>query len=313
MKMNRVSLVVVILLMAVFLCACSPNGGQPEVSTQPSEPVETLNPEDLNVFTRENFPRMDGSTSLVPLGQAIASVLLGESREDVEDLIIFSKTTQSYWNLINNEADIVIAASPPDDTIEELKRRGCFMDIIAADALVFVVNANNPVDSLTTAQVQGIYTGEITNWQELGGNDEEIIAFQRNAASGSQTAMINYVMDGLPLMEPPTEHLIGDMMMLIDAVKNYEDSGGAIGYSVYYYANDMKMAEGLKILAIEGVVPGADTIGDGGYPFIMPYFVAIRMNSSERSPEYVLYRWLLSDEGRRLIESQGYIPTAIGG
>ena len=77
------------------------------VSSAPAGPQEGQ-----FVFTRENFPHLDGSTSTVPLGQAIASVLLGESRDEVSDLIQFSKTTRSYRQLMMGGADLLISAEP---------------------------------------------------------------------------------------------------------------------------------------------------------------------------------------------------------
>ena len=71
-------------------------------------------------FTRGNFPKLDGSTSMVPLGQGIASVLLGESREDAASLISFNRTTQSFRNLCSGESDLVIAAEPKSEVFQEM-------------------------------------------------------------------------------------------------------------------------------------------------------------------------------------------------
>lgn len=91
------------------------------------------------------------------------------------------------------------------------------MEPFAIEGLVFVVNADNPVDSLSVEQVQKIYTGEITNWSEVGGVDEPITAFQRNENAGSQTMMKKLVMDGMDMMEPEKEYVIGEMGALIEA------------------------------------------------------------------------------------------------
>ena len=98
------------------------------------------------VFTRSNFPRLDGSTATVPLGQAVASVLLGESREKVADIVHFSKTTPSYRALMNGDADILLAAEPAPVIWAEKDDGGYDWDMapFAVDGLVFVVNASNP-------------------------------------------------------------------------------------------------------------------------------------------------------------------------
>ena len=238
-------------------------------------------------------------------------MLLGESREEVSDLIQFSKTTQSYRELMNGSADLLIAAEPAETIWEEKETQNFDWEMapFAVDALVFVVNADNPVDSLTTEQVQKIYTGEITNWSEVGGEDLEIVPFQRNAEAGSQTAMRRLVMKGLPMMEAPSDYVRGEMGDLIQAVAAYDDSASAIGYTVYYYANDMKMADGLKIIAVDGVDPCADTIRSGAYPFLNNYYVLTAAGLAEDDPARVLYNWVLSGEGQRLVAHEGYVSV----
>lgn len=267
--------------------------------------------EEVYVFTRDNFPRMDGSTSTIPLGQAIASVLLGEPRDAVAELAMFNKTSQSYRNLMNGECDIVIAAEGSTAVYEEMASAGFEYEQtpFANDALVFIVNASNPVDSLTIEQVQKIYTGEITNWNQVGGPDMVIEAFQRNTESGSQTLMTKLVMKELEMMTPPQGYTVGEMEGLIAAVRNFDGSATAIGYTVYYYAEDMKMADGLKILSIDGVAPNDETIASEAYPFINPYYAVIAAKEPADSPARILYNWLLSPEGGQLIKLEGYVPA----
>ena len=147
-----------VLLVLALLCACAPQGVRSSsgpAATPTSTPGETF------VFTRENFPRLDGSTATVPLGEAIASVLLGESRENVADLIHFSKTTGAYNALMAGEADLLVVAEAGEATYAQRDEQGLewSQEPIATEALVFMVNADNPVDSLTVEEIQKIYTG----------------------------------------------------------------------------------------------------------------------------------------------------------
>ncbi|MGN1002922.1 MAG: substrate-binding domain-containing protein [Oscillospiraceae bacterium] len=281
----------------------------PEATPAPTpEPPGEETPQPF-VFTRENFPRMDGSTSMVPLGQAIASVLLGESREQVEDLARFNKTTQSFRNLKDGLCDILIVGEPNAAVFDEMAEAGFAYELetIATDALIFVVNENNPVDNLTTEQIRGIYTGQITNWSQVGGPDAEIVPFQRNEGAGSQALMLKLVMGDTPIMEAPTELVASDMGELMQVVKSYDNSANAIGYSVYYYANDMEMAQGLKIIAVDGVQPSAETIRSGEYPHLNAYYSVIPADAAPDSPNRVLYDWLVSEEGQRLVAMEGYV------
>lgn len=274
----------------------------------PPESLPAESPEPF-VFTRENFPRLDGSTSTAPLAEAVCSVLLGESREDVTDLVRFAKTTNAYYNLLEGNADLLIVGEPNQEVLAEKERTGFEWEQtpFATDAFVFVVNADNPVDSITVDEARRIYTGEITNWRDLGGEDREIIPFQRNSEAGSQSLMEKLVMKGEPMMEAPTGYVAATMGQLMEAVKSYDGSPGAIGYSVYYYAEEMRMAQGLKLLALEGVEPTPETIRQERYPLINPKYVVIPAGAEEDAPNRILYQWLLGDEGQRLVAHEGYV------
>ncbi len=319
--MKRCTFLLAILMSLALLVGCpqtktEPTTAQTEPTTDTTapttesltEPTHQLDGEPF-AFTRENFPRMDGSTSMIPMGEAVAGVLLGESRDEVSDLVSFNRTTQSFRNLMYGDCDILLVSQPNAVVFDEMKENNFEVQLepIANDALIFVVNENNPVDNLTTEQVRKIYSGEITNWSEVGGNNEPIMAFQRNEDAGSQALMTKLVMGDTPYAEAPKEHIIGSMGMLMEVVKDYDNSANAIGYSVYYYANDMKKAEGLKILSIDGVKPDAQTIRSGEYPHCNAYYCAIPANAEENSPNRIMFNWLLSEEGQYLLFREGYV------
>ena len=299
--MKRKLICAALALALVLLAACGAQGAE----ASPTPGTGQLQ------FTRENFPRLDGSTATAPLGRAMAAVLLGESEEAVADLIDFSRTTESYRELMRGNADLVIAAEPNASVFEEMEAADFEIEMqpFANDALVFMVNEDNPVESLTAEQLRGIYTGEITNWSEVGGADMEIVPFQRNAESGSQVLMEKLVMDGAEMITPPEGYMIASMGFLIDAVKQYDNSANALGYTVYYYANDMQMADGLKLLAVDGVEPNPETIGSGEYPFINPYYAAINADEPEGSLTRVLFDWILSPDGQKLVDMAGYVAV----
>lgn len=305
------------LTLSLLLTACGPASTGSDVSAStsssgsPSASASQSDEEgDLFVFTRENLPQLDGSTSTVPLAQAMCAVLLGEDLDQVADLVHFNRTTQSYRNLMDGQADLLLAAEPSAEVRSELEAGGNYeMTPFATDALVFVVNRDNPVDNLTREQVQKIYTGEITNWSQVGGQDMAIVPFQRNQEAGSQTMFEKLVMAGLPLMDPPTSWTSDSMSGLLQAIREYDNTPAAIGYTVYYYANDMEMAQGLKVLSIDGVKPSADAIRAGDYPFLNPYYVTIHQARSQDDPARILYNWILSPDGQKLVELEGYVPV----
>ena len=284
----------------------------PSPAETPATTAEPLPPEiPMPALTRETMPRLDGSTSTAPLAVAVCTAILGESEEDVEDLVQFHKTTASYLNLLHGDCDLLIVGEANEEVMREKDKLGFewLREPFATDAFVFVVNENNPVDSITVEQARKIYTGEITNWKELGGEDRPITALQRNEGAGSQTLMEKLVMQGEPMMEAPQDYIVATMGQLMTAVKSYDGSADAIGYSVYYYAEEMKMARGLKLLKLEGVEPNPDTIRSEEYPLVNPKYVVIPADAAEEAPNRLLYDWLLSTGGQRMIAEEGYVSV----
>ena len=319
-KINLAALVLVFLL----LCACNKSdpAETPAATDSPNPVTEApeLTPEPPGgplpgqyVFREDTFPLMDGSTSQVPLAQAVMSTLLGIDSESAETAISFNRTSESFRNLMYGYNDIIISAEPAETVWQEYEQYEFQYEIahIATDALIFVVNENNPVESLTTVQIQKIYSGEITNWSQVGGNDVPIVPFQRNPESGSQSAMERLVMTDIKLIKPDTEYIMDSMMGLMEAVKGFDNSAGAIGYSVYYYANDMRMAQGLKIIAVDGIQPDTDTIGESLYPHLIPTYTVIDADKPEDSPAVMLFHWLQGTDGQALISSLGYVPVNV--
>jgi phosphate transport system substrate-binding protein len=310
MMKRRPTLIAVILLMAL-MAACGPAGtGTPSASpadaTQSPPPSETAA---AFQFTQENMPRIDGSTATIPLISAVRSVLLGIPRED--DIKV-SGTDNAYNKLIEGQADILLVYAPAPATLDYAESRGVQLELapIGKDALVFLVNKKNPVESLTPEQLVAIYSGEVTNWKEVGGPDAEILAYQRQLMSGSQTMMNKLVMKGTPMAKAPSEFVIGEMGGLVDAVAVYDGAEHAIGYNVYYYVTRMKMDENIRLMAVNGVEPSSETIRSGAYPFVNDFYAVIRADAPADSPERVLYEWMVTEEGQKLVEHEGYVPAS---
>ena len=180
---------------------------------------------------------------------------------------------------------------------------------IGRDALVFIVNEDNPVQSLTQQQLKDIYGGKITNWKDVGGEDLDIVAFQRGEDSGSQTLFQKLLIQGGELMDAPTELSPAMMGELVDSIAEYNNSANAIGFSVYYYIDQMYSKPGLRLLAVDGVTPSNDTIADQTYPLCNEFYAAVRQDSAADSPERKVYDWLDTDAGRACIEKSGYVAV----
>ena len=263
-------------------------------------------------FSLEEYPHVDGSTSMLPLSRALMMASTGVSAQEAELRISHSKTTLSFYALVSGEADLLLVARPAQEAFDYAEDMGVELEMrpIGVDALVFLTSDKNPVDSLTQQQAVGIYTGAITNWKEVGGADAEIVAYQRNETSGSQVMMENVVMDGQLMTDAPVEYRPSEMGALVDEVASYRNSADAIGYSLYYYVTEMYAREGVKLLAIDGVAPSNETIASGEYPYTQYNYAVIRKDEREDSPARQLFDFLTTPEGKALMAAQGYVPAA---
>ena len=289
MKKTRVWPALLAALVILAGCAAAP----PEESDPPTEEF---------VFTRENMPRLNGSTSAVPLAEAVCSVLLGESREEVADLVQFSRTTASYEALMAGEDDLLLAGEPEQAVMERLEAGDRWLlTPFATDALVFVVNADNPVDSLTTEQLQKIYTGEITNWSEVGGADGEIACIGREANSGTRDGFesITGTEDTCKLSQELTS-----TGAVIEAVKN---SPNAIGYASL---SAVEGKEGIKALTVNGVACSEETVLDGSYEIQRPFVLVTKSDASLSTAAQAFFDYATSKDASELIRNAGAVPVA---
>ena len=274
-----------------------------EILEDQEEEVLSLNPVD--------YPRVDGSTATIPLSLATYIAITGASIEEAEAAIVHTRTANSYLRLMNNEVDLLIVYSAPESIEEEMKASGVNLNIkpIGKDALVFIANESNTVSNLTTDQIIDIYTGKITNWVEVGGEDLPIVAFQRPDDSGSQTLMKSLVMKEIEMVDAPTYQRPAEMGMLIDSIAQYNNEANALGYSVYYYAKNMYSQPGLKFLEVDGIEPTNLTIQSGEYPHVKDFYAVIRDDEDINSPAYKVFEWLTSKQGQKLVSDSGYVSV----
>lgn len=267
------------------------------------------------LYTLDNYPKVDASLATQPLTNAFIKNFVGEN-VDVSKLD-YTNTHPGYVRLINDEVDLIVVTEPSKEELELAKQKGVELEVIPVvkEGFVFYVNSNNKVDSLTKDQIQGIYSGEITNWKEVGGEDMEIKPFQRPTNSGSQTGMLSLVMKDKKLMDPLKENLVDTMAQIINFVSSYENGKNSIGYSYYYYATtmyegiDKEIASNIKLIGIDGVKPNAKTIQNGSYPYTTAYYIVINKADDENSPSRKLANLMLSKRGQQVAKNAGYVPV----
>ena len=262
------------------------------------------------IFTKDNYPRVDASLAIHPLVDSIAANFLGVSTTELDYEYTKTRTSDVYKNLVDGKADVIFAAEPSEADYQYAKDKGVELDVIPAtsSAFVFIVNTANKVDSLTLDEIVKIYKGDITNWKEVGGDDEEIIPYQRPNGSGSQTAMISLVMKNAKFMSAPKMQIEGEMGGLVDAIAEYDNSKAAIGYSYFYYINTMYKRNTIKMLGINGIKPTIETIKNGTYPIYTNGYIVTLKGIDENSPAKIWVNNVLSNRGSKIIEDAGYDP-----
>lgn len=262
-------------------------------------------------FTLESYPRVDGSTVTIPLSEALCAKLTDTPLESVKTHILHNKTHPAYVNLINGKTDLIFVTSPSIEELELSERRGVPLEVvpIVGEAFVFLTHVDNPVDSLTTDQIQSIYSGEIDNWSEVGGPDLPIVAYQRPINSGSQTGFLDLVMKDKEPILPPTQMIIGEMGALIEAVADYQNAPDTLGYSYYYFVMDMWGAKDTKLMKVNGILPEKSSITDKSYPYTTAYYAVFRADEPSDSSVRKIVNWILSDEGQALMEEAGYVKV----
>ncbi|MBQ1435234.1 MAG: substrate-binding domain-containing protein [Clostridia bacterium] len=261
-------------------------------------------------FTPDSYPRVDGSTATIPLSEQFFSDATGVSLGDASTYIKHNTTHNAYVNLINGDCDIIFVTSPSEEEYAMAEEAGLELEVhpVVNEGFIFMVNEKNPVENLTREQIVDIYTDKITNWSEVGGEDKEIIAYQREVNSGSQTGFLDLVMDGREPADAPTEKRIVGMGELVEAISGYDNSDQALGYSYYFYVNEMYVREAAKLISVDGVYPSPETIADGSYPYTTAYYAVIRADEPEDSPARALLNWTLSDDGQNAAKEAGYVP-----
>ena len=204
----------------------------------------------------------------------------------------YKNTVRGYKAIVDGDTDILFCAAPSEAQKAYAAEAGVELVYVPVglEAFVFFVNENNPVDSLTTAQVRDIYAGNITNWKQAGGPDRIINPVTRLAGSGSQSAMDAFMGETPVARKSPL------------AV-----TGGAIGFSFRYYMDGIVDNGKVKMLSLNGVYPDAENIKNGKYPIIAQFY-AIYREDNENPNIPLLIEWILSEEGQTIIGESGYIP-----
>jgi len=208
--------------------------------------------------------------------------------------------------LINGTTDICTASRPMKED-EKRKLRDRFQSMgteiaVAKDGLSIYLNDQNPVKQLSFAQLRDIYTGTISNWKQVGGNDALIVPYGRENSSGTYVYFKDNVLLGRDY-SPRCQTLPGTAAVVNAVVR---DPNG-IGYGGAAYAKGVKDCAVSKDEKNPAVLPNAATVKDGSYPVTRDLFFYTRVRPAGDTKKFI--DWVLSDEGQALATKVGYFPV----
>lgn len=257
----------------------------------------------------DDLPVVDGAAAFFPLYSAFVEATYPAEIPALNhpgSPYRYHNTIDGYSALISGEADILFAFGPDSEQSALAEQAGVELELIplGREGFVFFANRENPVDGLTQEEIRGIYSGKITNWREVGGKNEKILPYQRNAGSGSQTALVQF-MGETPLAEPPKELVSRLMSGIIEAVSDYRNHRGAMGFSFRQYAEEIVANENIKLFAVDGVAPTEENMQSGAYPVMMPFYMVVRKGCRTEKMD-ALIAWARSEEGQSLVKAAGF-------
>ena len=255
----------------------------------------------------DDLPIIDGATAAFPVYSAFVNAVYPSSTRLYDGVFEYNNTVGGYELLAEKKTDVFLGAQPSKEQKEYAEKCGTTFEYtqIGSEAFVFFVHKNNPIESLTTEQIKKIYSGEITNWSEVGGEDKKIVAYQRNEGSGSQSMLIRFMGD-TPIMEPDMQTNVGGMGEIIEEVADYKSNPTSIGFSFRFYVEGIIQNPEIKLIAIDGVAPTVENIKNKTYPIIAPVYAVTYEENTNKNVDKLI-DWMLSDEGQYIIEQTGYV------
>jgi phosphate transport system substrate-binding protein len=297
-----------VLIVAIAFVGCSS-----EKTTQTTQP-STTTPSNTTPALSGSF-KIIGSNTVTPLS-AVWSETFMKANPEVSIAVSGPGSGVGIAALIDGTTDICQASRLiKSSEIEMAEANGVqpYEIQVASDALSVIVHPDNPVTELTIAQLSAIYTNQITNWKEVGGNDAPIVVMARDTNSGTHVFFKEHVvqMYGLDTADKTLEY--GDHVLLLpsteEGVSQVASNPNGIFYAGLGYVNDTVKAIGVKKTADDiAVQPSVETALDGTYAIARPLLYYTNGEPTGLIKAYIDY--CLSATGQEEVLAAGFVPLA---
>ncbi len=235
----------------------------------------------------------DGSTSMSKVIGALSEAFENETGTPVTYNATGSGT--GIQAVLEGRCDIGLASRALKS---EEEASGLVGTVLAYDGIAIIVNPENPIADLDVESIAKVYTGEITNWKELGGNDAEIVAIGREAGSGTR--------DGFESITDTKDKCSyrQELISTGDVITAVASNPAAIGY-----ASLASVKDSVKALTVDGVTPSEETVKNGSYVIQRPFTLVTRKNDELSKEASDFFAYITSSKASNIISEAGAVPA----
>ena len=292
--MKRVISAALCLMLALSLAACGSTNEAPATTAAPAAPAAEAPAAPAADAKLTGTVSTDGSTSMEKVIGA-----LGEAFTEANGNVNFTYNPTGSGSGIQavqeGRCDIGLSSRALKD---EEKASGLTETILAYDGIAVIVNPENPVEDLTQEDIAKIYSGEITNWSEVGGNDAEIVLIGREAGSGTRSGF-EEIVEVKDLCQYRQE-----LSSTGDVITTVAQNPGAIGY-----ASLASVKDSVKAVKVGGVTPSEETVKDGTYAIQRPFVLATKTDAQLGQAAQAFFDYVTSTAANEIIVAAGVVPA----
>lgn len=236
----------------------------------------------------------DGSTSMEKVVGFLSEAYM-EKHDDVKVTYNPTGSGSGIQAVADGRCDIGLASR----NLKDEEKANLSETVVAIDGIAIIVNNANSVADLTVEQIAGLYTGEITNWKDVGGSDAPVVCIGREAASGTR--------DGFESITGTAEKCkySQELTSTGDVIQTVSSNPNAIGYASLASVNDT-----VKTVSVEGVAPSDDTILSGEYKIQRNFVLVTKKDSELTGAAKDFFEFCTGKDGAIYITKAGAVPVA---
>ena len=293
--MKRIVSIALCLVLALSLAACGQTAA-PAATTAPaaSAAPATEAPSTTAAAKLSGTVATDGSTSMEKVIGALGEAFM-EANPDTTFTYNPTGSGSGIQAVQEGRCDIGLSSRALKDAEKEA---GLTETVLAYDGIAMIVNPANPVEDLSLEQIADIYTGKITNWSEVGGNDSQIVLIGREAGSGTRGGFeeIVGVVDACQYRQ--------ELSSTGDVITTVAQNPDAIGYASLAAVKDT-----VKALKVAGVTPTEATVKDGTYTIQRPFVLATKTGEKLNDVAQAFFDYATSADASEIITAAGAVPA----